>query len=213
MKKRYLLIVKSLLFSFFLLINMSKTYAIDSDDGLLSFLPDFSSLWRSLTHNIFRFPRLVWYRIVGFVALNKVIIGWGLVIIVPVVGLVILFMYLANRPKASPPPYIQTNHPRSQPEEQFAGTILYVTHANGFRENISMIYDRMIIGTNPRCQIILQDVGVADQHAEIYTTEGRYFVRDLGSGYGTYVNGVLITDITELFSSYYVQMGGSTIQL
>lgn len=180
---------------------------------MFSFLPDFGSLFRSATHTIFRFPKIIWHKLIGFITINKVFIGWGLVIIVPVAGLIILFIYLANRPKDVPEPYIQTNQPRPSPPEPYSGAILYVTHGNGYRENIPMIYDRMIIGTNPGCQVILQDGNIADQHAEIYTQEGRYFVRDLGSGYGTFVNGTLITDITELFSGYYVQMGNSTIQL
>lgn len=179
-----------------------------------NFLTNIGHIFRNITHPIFRFTRTIWNSIVGFVIFHKVYIGWGLVIIVPLIGLVILFIYLANRPKEeAPQPYIQTNQPKKEVQERNFESLLYVTHADGYAENIPMIYDRMIIGKHPSCQIVLRDGNVADQHCEIYVQEGRYFVRDYGSGYGTYVNSTLITDITELFSGYYIQMGGSTIQL
>jgi hypothetical protein len=179
-----------------------------------NFLIYMGHIFRNVYATIFRFVRHSWKSIVGFVIVNKVYIGWGLVIIVPLVGLIILFIYLANRPKEEiPEPYIQTNQPRKETVEPYSGTLLYVTHADGYAENISMVYDRMIIGKHPSCQIVLRDSNVADQHCEIYVQEGRYFVRDYGSGYGTYVNSTPITDITEIFAGYYVQMGGSTIQL
>jgi hypothetical protein len=179
----------------------------------INFLSSISAFIRTISHRLFGFLRTIWQNLTGFVIANKIYVGWGLVIIVPLAGLIILFIYLANRPKETPQPYIQTNHPKIQQPEPYSFATLYVTQANGNRVNIPMIYDRMIIGNKPGCQIVLQDGNVADQHAEIYTTEGRYFVRDLGSGYGTYVNSALISDITELFAGYYVQMGGSTIQL
>lgn len=180
------------------------------------FFPDFfESIFRTIKHKILPVPRNFLRFIFGFVRENIVYIGWGLVIIGSIFGIILLVLYVTKKPKEEIVPEIQTNQPRAMEptNQEYSGAILYVTQPNGYRENIPMYYDRMIIGTHPSCQIVLLDSKISQQHAEIYIQEGRYFVRDLGSATGTFVNGALIEGVVELFQGYYVQMGDSTIQL
>lgn len=49
--------------------------------------------------------------------------------------------------------------------------------------------DRVVVGRSSSCGIVLEDTGVSRRHAEIGREAGRFYVLDLGSTNGTYVNG------------------------
>lgn len=61
-------------------------------------------------------------------------------------------------------------------------------------------------GHGVECDIILPERQVSRQHAEIYLEGGRYFLRDLGSKNGTYVNGQAVSDPVELHDSDVIQI-------
>jgi len=48
--------------------------------------------------------------------------------------------------------------------------------------------DNTLIGRSPGCQIQIEDPAVSKQHARLYFSEGKWFVEDLNSSNGTYVN-------------------------
>jgi FHA domain-containing protein/zinc ribbon protein len=48
--------------------------------------------------------------------------------------------------------------------------------------------DRTTIGRSPDCPVFLDDVTVSRRHAVLVEREGRWFVEDLGSLNGTFVN-------------------------
>ena len=56
------------------------------------------------------------------------------------------------------------------------------------------IADRVILGSDPRVSNLIfdQDLLIAPAHCEIVFTEGRLFIRDLGTAQGTFVNGTAI---------------------
>lgn len=61
-------------------------------------------------------------------------------------------------------------------------------------------------GRNMDCDIILPERQVSRQHAEIYLDQGLYYLRDLGSKNGTYVNDQLITEAVRLQDSDLIQI-------
>jgi pSer/pThr/pTyr-binding forkhead associated (FHA) protein len=61
-------------------------------------------------------------------------------------------------------------------------------------------------GRDARSDIFLDDVTVSRRHAEIYRRGPKYFVRDVGSLNGTYVNRKQIDD-TELHDGDELQIG------
>jgi hypothetical protein len=70
------------------------------------------------------------------------------------------------------------------------------------------------IGRHQRNDVRLVDKSVSRKHAEIYFDRGSYFLRDLGSRYGTVVNRHRISlDATALFDGAEITLGPrSTLQ-
>jgi len=61
-------------------------------------------------------------------------------------------------------------------------------------------------GRNVDCDIVLPERQVSRQHAEIFLDQGLYYLRDLGSKNGTYVNEQLITAAVRLQDGDSVQI-------
>jgi len=58
--------------------------------------------------------------------------------------------------------------------------------------------ERYVIGRSPEADIVLSDRRISRLHAEVIRRAGRYFVHDLGSKNGTYVNGQLLDGVRAL---------------
>ena len=65
----------------------------------------------------------------------------------------------------------------------------------------------MAAGRDPASDIFLDDVTVSRRHAEVVKRGNRYFVRDVGSLNGTYVNRQPIKGEVELFDGDQLQIG------
>lgn len=61
-------------------------------------------------------------------------------------------------------------------------------------------------GHDVECDIVLPERQVSRQHAEIYLEGGRYFLRDLESKNGTYLNGQAVSDRVELDDGDVIQI-------
>jgi phosphoserine phosphatase RsbU/P len=64
-----------------------------------------------------------------------------------------------------------------------------------------------VLGRAPECQIQLDSNMVSRRHAQVTCDKGSYFVEDLGSGNGTYVNGKRINERTLLRSNDRLKLG------
>jgi len=68
-----------------------------------------------------------------------------------------------------------------------------------------------LIGRSPTCEVSMPDKSVSRKHAEIYQDDGRYFIRDIGSKYGTKVDGRDInTNRVELIDGAQIELGPKT---
>src|SRR5438309_1060413 len=61
---------------------------------------------------------------------------------------------------------------------------------NGSLENqeIELTPDPMVVGRSSACNIRIADAGVSSKHAKVWCEDGQYFVMDMGSTNGTFVN-------------------------
>jgi pSer/pThr/pTyr-binding forkhead associated (FHA) protein len=59
-------------------------------------------------------------------------------------------------------------------------------------EAIELEEEEVIIGRDPSCRIRLPSTNVSRTHARIFFRNDEYYIEDLGSTNGTYVNGIRI---------------------
>jgi hypothetical protein len=64
-----------------------------------------------------------------------------------------------------------------------------------------------VVGRDAACHIVLDDPFVSTEHAEIGRDEDGWWVADLGSTNGTFVNGALLTTAATLADGDIVQFG------
>ncbi len=70
---------------------------------------------------------------------------------------------------------------------------------------------RLVIGSDPSCDISLSDPEVSDEHASIRVHDGAIEIRDLGSRTGTFVNAVRITEPTALGPGDEMRVGSTVL--
>ena len=59
-------------------------------------------------------------------------------------------------------------------------------------DQITIPGDRAVLGRHPECDIVLDAAAVSRQHAQIVQDGGDYFIEDLHSRNGTFVNGRMV---------------------
>ena len=69
-----------------------------------------------------------------------------------------------------------------------------------------------VIGREPGCAVVLDNLSVSRRHSEIMTENGLAWVRDLGSSCGTAVNGEFITELRALGPGDQLILGGTTLR-
>jgi len=67
--------------------------------------------------------------------------------------------------------------------------------------------DNVIIGRSNECDIVVNDAGVSRKHLKVYKFRGEYYVEDLGSTNGTFVNQHRIRSKTKLQLSDTIYVG------
>jgi predicted component of type VI protein secretion system len=70
-----------------------------------------------------------------------------------------------------------------------------------------LLQEPMVMGRHPACEIHLPDRQVSREHARIFHTRDGFFIEDLGSKNGTYVNGDPVHAPTRLMDGDTVQVG------
>jgi sigma-B regulation protein RsbU (phosphoserine phosphatase) len=70
--------------------------------------------------------------------------------------------------------------------------LLQLTSGSNPSDNLVLEGDRSVLGRHPDCEVVLDSASVSRQHAQILKENGQYYVEDLHSRNGTFVNGLLI---------------------
>jgi pSer/pThr/pTyr-binding forkhead associated (FHA) protein len=71
----------------------------------------------------------------------------------------------------------------------------------------------ILIGRAPSCTLVLDDDYSSSRHARIFPQNGSWFVEDLGSTNGTYVDDQRISQVTPLGPGTRVRIGQSVVEL
>lgn len=97
-----------------------------------------------------------------------------------------------------------TPSPDTTPEDEVALLVLH----RGARGSQRWRLDKpqVLIGRSPECDIILPDRQVSRRHARVFRVGDVYYVEDLGSKNGTWVNGELLTGPRQLEDGDEIQI-------
>lgn len=70
-----------------------------------------------------------------------------------------------------------------------------------------MIYGKALVGRNKSCDIVLREKYISAEHACIWFEKGEWYLEDLGSRNGTYVNGQRIRNTVILDAQDEITFG------
>jgi pSer/pThr/pTyr-binding forkhead associated (FHA) protein len=142
--------------------------------------------------------------------------------ILKVLFLALLYLFIARAirviyldlvgPRAPQRAQVQTSTPaprrkRAQPRE------LVVTEADGVARTFPMAAEPLQIGRSDACQVILQDTYASQMHARVFPKDGEWFVEDLGSTNGTYLNRVKVSDPSAVGAGDEIRIGKTTLEV
>ena len=81
-----------------------------------------------------------------------------------------------------------------------------VDHGTG-REKHTISGDRILIGRNPDCTLVVNENSVSRQHAELVKEDGKVLLKDLGSANGTFLNEQKVVESVEVKRGDRVRVG------
>jgi pSer/pThr/pTyr-binding forkhead associated (FHA) protein len=71
----------------------------------------------------------------------------------------------------------------------------------------------VMVGRAPSCTLVLDDDYSSSKHARIYCEDGQWYVEDLGSTNGTFVDRARIAEPTPVGIGSQIRVGQSTLEL
>ena len=107
------------------------------------------------------------------------------------------------RAQQAPPRKASAKSPRS----------LAIVDERGSKVKTLALDGTLQIGRADACQVKLPDTYVSSFHARIYRHDGGWYVEDLGSTNGTYLNQKRVTSPAELRAGDRVRIGKTTLEL
>ena len=90
---------------------------------------------------------------------------------------------------------------------------LMVTEADGAARTYPMAQEPLSIGRADTCQVVLGDTYASQVHARVYPKDGAWFVEDLGSTNGTYLNRTKVTAPSELGPGDEIRIGKTSLEV
>ena len=89
--------------------------------------------------------------------------------------------------------------------------VLVLVEGNG-PESVDLVPPETLLGRDAGCHVTISDSSVSHRHARIYHSDGEWYVEDLGSTNGTFVNDRPLTRPVVLRPSDTVSVGRSTFE-
>jgi pSer/pThr/pTyr-binding forkhead associated (FHA) protein len=94
-----------------------------------------------------------------------------------------------------------------------APTSVIVHGADGAKPTTLRLSGPTDVGRAPSCTITVDDTYVSQQHARLFDRAGAWFVEDLGSTNGTYLNDQRVTQPAEVHAGDVVRLGKTVLEL
>jgi hypothetical protein len=94
------------------------------------------------------------------------------------------------------------------------GLTSLVIHADGQKQRrVAVESASIVLGRAPECELALDDTYASQQHARIFAKDGNWYVEDLGSTNGTYVNEQRLATPAMVQSGDRIKLGTTVVEL
>lgn len=90
-----------------------------------------------------------------------------------------------------------------------ASARLVVRHGSSQNQEFPLLLSTNIVGREPINDVVFPDPEISRRHARIVSQVNNYYIEDLGSTNGTYVNGRRINSVTRLNNGDIIDLGES----
>jgi len=87
--------------------------------------------------------------------------------------------------------------------------MLVVDHGQGDHERVTLTKESIVIGRGEECDVVVADREVSRQHIRIYQQDSAFFVQDLDSKNGTWVNKEQIKGTRQLIDGDIIEMAAT----
>jgi len=77
----------------------------------------------------------------------------------------------------------------------------------GKRTELNPLVRSLLIGRDPGCHLVVNEIEVSRRHARLIAQSGGYAIEDLGSTNGTFVNNQRISDVVTLHPGATIRLG------
>jgi hypothetical protein len=101
---------------------------------------------------------------------------------------------------------------RSRAHSKAPRKVLVVDH-EGAKSGTIRLSEPLQVGRADACQIKLGDTYISQFHARLFPRDGTWYVEDLGSTNGTYLNQRKLTGPSEVHAGDVVRLGKTTLEL
>jgi len=111
---------------------------------------------------------------------------------------------------------VETRQPRQAPRgrgKAKAPTVLVVRGEDGRKIRSHQLRETMQIGRAEACHVRIDDRYASQFHARLYPRNGSWYVEDLGSTNGTYLNKQRLNGTSEVHAGDVVRIGKTTLEL
>lgn len=98
-------------------------------------------------------------------------------------------------------------------EETFRAVFVYVERGPGAGQLVPVGQGKLVIGRSSRSDLRLQHPSISRRHAELTRTQERFFLKDLSSQNGTYVNKARLLAEREVFPGDTLAVGTAVLKL
>jgi hypothetical protein len=84
---------------------------------------------------------------------------------------------------------------------------------DGGKAQVYSLDEELILGRGSKCHVVLSDAYASQVHARIFRREGRYFIEDMGSTNGTYLNRKKVTSPIPIGRGDRIRIGKTELEL
>ena len=106
-----------------------------------------------------------------------------------------------------------TGRSKEAPAQAPPPTTLVVYPPDGARPRTFRMATSMTVGRAPECEVKLEDTYASQQHARVFGKESSWYVEDLGSTNGTFVNDQKLASPAQVQSGDRIRIGTTVLEL